>query len=142
MTKHRPLNTLSEYLRSGSSSGQTGAVKQPTMAGLSNFEYHVLLALASGPLHGYAIKEAVVIESAGTLTPPAGSLYRVLARLMTRGLVTEARPSQESSPHPGLARRYYELTAFGRRALAAEAQRLERTAAVAHSRLGMGEGHS
>ena len=54
--------------------------------GMSTFEYHVLLALASGPLHGYAIKDAVADESSGTLTPRAGSMYRVIARLMTSGL--------------------------------------------------------
>lgn len=109
---------------------------------MSNLEYHVLLALASGQLHGYAIKDAVAAESAGTLTPLAGSLYRVLARLMTRGLVTEVHLAGEPSPHPGLARRYYTLTASGRRALAAEAQRLEQSAVMAQRRLGMGEGNS
>ena len=108
---------------------------------MSNLEYHVLLALASGQLHGYAIKDAVAAESAATLVPRAGSLYRVLARLMTRGLVAEVRPAEEPSPHPGLARRYYALTAPGRRALAAEAQRLEQSAAMAQRRLGMGEGN-
>lgn len=107
---------------------------------MSNLEYHVLLALASAHLHGYAIKDAVASESAGTLTPRAGSLYRVLARLMTHGLVTEVRPEDEPPPHPGLARRYYGLTAVGRRALAAEAKRLQHTAAVAQQRLGMFEG--
>ncbi len=109
---------------------------------MSNLEYHVLLALASGQLHGYAIKDAIAAESAGTLTPRAGSLYRVLARLMIHRLVVEVQPVDEPSPHPGLARRYYALTAAGRRALAAEAQRLQQTAAVAQRRLGMGEGNS
>lgn len=108
---------------------------------MSNLEYHVLLALASGQLHGYAIKDAVAAESAGTLTPLAGSLYRVLARQMTRGLVTEVHLAGEPAPHPGLARRYYALTASGRRALSAEAQRLEQSAAMAQRRLGMGEGN-
>jgi DNA-binding PadR family transcriptional regulator len=109
---------------------------------MSTLEYHVLLALASSPLYGYAIKDAVATESAGTLTPRAGSLYRVLARLMTAGLVKEAEPADEPSPHPGLARRYYALTAAGRKALAAEARRLKRTAAVAEKRLGLASGRS
>ena len=49
---------------------------------MSTLEYHVLLALASGPLHGYAIKDAVTDESSGTLAPRAGSMYRVIARMM------------------------------------------------------------
>ena len=107
---------------------------------MSVFEYHVLLALASGPLYGYAIKDAVESESAGTLTPRAGSMYRVIARLMTSGLVTETEPDDETPPHPGHARKYYELTARGRTALGAEARRLKRTAAVAEKRLGIAQG--
>lgn len=109
---------------------------------MSILEYHVLLALANGPLYGYAIKDAVAVESDGTLSPRAGSLYRVLARLMTARLVAEVEPGAESPSHPGLARRYYALTPAGRRALAAEAHRLKRTAAVAEKRLGLVEGRS
>jgi DNA-binding PadR family transcriptional regulator len=59
---------------------------------MSLLEYHVLLALASAPLHGYAIKDVVAVESDGTLTPRAGSLYRVIARLMTIGYVKDTEP--------------------------------------------------
>jgi DNA-binding PadR family transcriptional regulator len=113
---------------------------QPDDAGLSTLEYHVLLALAGGPRYGYAIKDAVATESAGSLTPRAGSLYRVIARLMTRGLVLETEPAEAAEPHPGLARKYYGLTGEGRRALAAEARRLKGAAALAEERLGMAEG--
>jgi DNA-binding PadR family transcriptional regulator len=102
---------------------------------LSLLDYHVLLALSSGPLYGYAIRDAVAAESGGALEPLAGSLYRVIARLMTAGLVREAEPKQVPEPHPGLARRYYQLSAPGRRALAAEARRLEGTARLARERL-------
>ncbi|HYV99347.1 MAG TPA: PadR family transcriptional regulator [Gemmatimonadaceae bacterium] len=105
-------------------------------------EYHVLLALAGGPLYGYAIKDAIANESGGSLAPRAGSLYRVLARLMTSGLVTETDAGGAEEPHPGLARRYYKLTASGKRALAAEAYRLKHTAAIAEKRLGIARGRS
>ena len=108
--------------------------------GVSSLEYHVLLAMAKGPLYGYAIKEAVETESAGTLTPRAGSLYRVLARLLTWGLVTETEPAEATSPHPGRERRYYGLTAEGRGALAAEARRQTGAAALAEERLGASGG--
>jgi PadR family transcriptional regulator PadR len=103
---------------------------------MSGLEYHVLLALAGGPLHGYAVKQRVEAESAGSLTPQAGSLYRVIARLMTSGLVIETDPPGDAPAHPGLARRYYALTAGGRRELAAEARRLKGAAALAEKRLG------
>jgi PadR family transcriptional regulator, regulatory protein PadR len=102
---------------------------------MNSLEYHVLLALAGGPLHGYAVKQRIEAESEGSLTPQAGSLYRVIARLTTSGLVTETEPAGPASPHPGLARRYYALTTAGRRALAAEARRLKGAAALAEKRL-------
>jgi PadR family transcriptional regulator PadR len=102
---------------------------------MRNLEYHVLLALAGGPLHGYAVKQRVEDESAGSLTPQPGSLYRVIARLMTSGLVAETDPKGPATPHPGLSRRYYVLTALGRGALAAEARRLKGAAALAEKRL-------
>jgi DNA-binding PadR family transcriptional regulator len=105
--------------------------------GMSLLEYHVLLALASAPLHGYAIKDLVAEESGGTITPRAGSLYRVLARLMTVGFVTDAEPKGAQEPHPGLERKYYALTSSGRAALAAEARRLKQAAAMAEKRLGV-----
>jgi DNA-binding PadR family transcriptional regulator len=107
----------------------------------SLLEYHVLLALASGALHGYAVAERVAEESAGALRPRVGSLYRVIARLISAGLVVESEAEAEVS-HPGLARRYYALTNAGRRTLAEEARRLKRAAAVAEKRLGLARGRS
>ncbi len=102
---------------------------------MSILDYRVLLALASGPLHGYAVKQRVEDESGGSLSPQAASLYRVIARLMTAGFVTETEPRGPIAPHPGLSRRYYALTAAGRRSLAAEASRLKSAAALAEKRL-------
>ena len=110
--------------------------------GMSLLEYHVLLALASAPLHGYAIKDMVAEESGGTLTPRAGSLYRVIARLMTVRYVTDTQPRGSTAPHPGLARKYYALTSAGRAALAAEARRLKQSAAIAEKRLGIARSRS
>ena len=95
----------------------------------------VLLALADGPLYGYAIKDSVAEESGGTLTPRAGTLYRVIARLRTRGFAAESEPDGDVSPNPGLARKYYKLTRNGRSALATEAARLKQAAALAEERL-------
>ena len=108
-------------------------------APLSSLEYHVLLALAGGALYGYALKEAVVEESGGALTPRAGSLYRVLARLMGWGLVEEVGPPEPAQPHPGLERKYYALTARGRDALMEEAARLREAAVLAERRLGLAD---
>jgi DNA-binding PadR family transcriptional regulator len=103
----------------------------------STLEFHLLLALASGPLHGYAISQAIAEESDDTLTPRAGSLYRVIARLIASGLVAELAHGVVDEPHPGRERRYYELSGTGRSALAEEARRLKRSAALAERRLGL-----
>ena len=104
-------------------------------SGLSTLEYHVLLAMAAGPLYGYAIKGAVEAESRGAVTPRAGSLYRVIARLISWGFVAEATPEGDVEPHPGRARRYCALTREGRSALAEEAARLKGAAELAEKRL-------
>lgn len=109
---------------------------------MSPLEYHVLLSLARGPLYGYAIAEAVVSESSGTLSPRAGSLYRVIARLIQDGFVKAARPAKPVDPHPGKDRKYYALTATGRHALITESQRLKGAAALAEKRLGAATGRS
>ena len=111
-----------------------------TSEGLSTLEYHVLLALADGPRYGYAITEAVQAESRGALSPKAGSLYRVIARLLTWGLAEEAPTPRDDAPHPGRARRYYALTPAGRDVLSAETRRLKHAVALAERRLRTIEG--
>lgn len=106
---------------------------------LSPLEFHVLLAVTQGPLYGYAIRNAVEEESQGALLPRPGTLYRVLARLMTNGLVQEEKAPESAAPHPGLTRKYYGLTKAGRSALAEETVRLRTTAGLAERRLGLTE---
>ncbi len=106
---------------------------------LSSLEYHVLVALADGPLYGYAVLQSVVAESDGAVRPRSGSLYRVLARLMTWGFVVETKP-EAAEPHPGLERKYYALTASGTGAVRAQAQRLRHAADLADERLGLADG--
>jgi DNA-binding PadR family transcriptional regulator len=79
-------------------------------------DFHVLLALADGRMHGYGIMKAVERESRGEVRLEIGSLYRLLSRLLNEGLL-------EMGPDEG-RRRDYALTPFGRKVLKAEAQRL------------------
>lgn len=106
---------------------------------LSRLEYHVLLAMAPGPLYGYALKEAVEEESDGAVSPRAASLYRLLARLVGRGLVEEVEAPPDTPPHPGRPRQYYGLTGGGRALLADEARRMHDAAALARERLDLAE---
>ncbi|HEY3934814.1 MAG TPA: PadR family transcriptional regulator [Gemmatimonadales bacterium] len=107
----------------------------PAIPELSLLEFHVLLALAAEPLYGYAIKEAIVRESGGALTPRPGSLYRVLGRLGVSGWVRDTVLSGSAPAHPGLERKYYALTRAGRRVLGDEARRLKHSATLAERRL-------
>jgi DNA-binding PadR family transcriptional regulator len=88
--------------------------------------FHILLALADGPRHGYAIMQAVE-ESAGKEMGP-GTIYGSLQRMEDAGLVREL----SSGGHD--RRRVFTLEPFGRRALEGEAQRLARLAALLRSK--------
>ena len=73
----------------------------------------LLAALEAGPLHGYAVMEALRSGSGGRVDLPTGTVYPALHRLERAGLV-RSRWSTEG----GRRRRSYELTAAGTRALA------------------------
>ena len=95
--------------------------------------FHVLLALADGEKHGYAILKEVAHRTAGRVRLSAGTLYGIIHRLLAEGLIAEA----DERPDPALddeRRRYYSLTDFGRRVAIAEARRLEEMLAMARSK--------
>jgi DNA-binding PadR family transcriptional regulator len=85
--------------------------------------FHVLLSLADGQKHGYAILKEVAERTGGTVELSTGTLYRIIKRLLAEGLAVEARrrPAADDDPR----RRYYQLTEFGRRVVDAETERLE-----------------
>jgi PadR family transcriptional regulator len=120
--------------------GDVGSL-EATVLPLSPVEFHVLLVLAAGPLYGYAVLKAVEEESRGAVRPEIGSLYRVLARLMTLGLVDETRaPKGSPKVHRGRARRYYQITPEGRHLLEEEALRLQNAVEIARRRSVLPEG--
>jgi DNA-binding PadR family transcriptional regulator len=91
---------------------------------LSPLVLHVLLALADGDKHGYAIIKEVRRRTEGDVEVGASSLYAVLRRLLSDGLVVET----DERPDPALddeRRRYYRLSRFGRDVAIAELRRLE-----------------
>jgi DNA-binding PadR family transcriptional regulator len=94
--------------------------------------FQVLLALAAGHAHGYAVMRFVEQLTAGTVRLGPGTLYRTIARLLADGLVEEVDGGDPAAPHDA-RRRYYRLTPLGRRAAQAEAAQLGRlvTAAAA-----------
>jgi DNA-binding PadR family transcriptional regulator len=86
---------------------------------------HVLVALAQGPMHGYAVIKAVARSSEGTIAPGAGTFYSAINRMDKQGLIAEL-PSDQEHASPGRPRRTFELTDRGRRLLKAETARLQR----------------
>src|SRR6202795_104756 len=95
--------------------------------------FHVLIALADGEKHGYAILKEVARRTEDKVRLSAGTLYGNLARLESAGLIAE------SGERPEIAldderRRYYKLTKFGREVAVAEARRMEEVVAQAHAK--------
>jgi DNA-binding PadR family transcriptional regulator len=90
---------------------------------LRPIELLVLAMLADGERHGYAIRQAILEHTQGSIELEAGNLYRHIRRLDADALIEESgrRPAREQDDE---RRRYYRLTALGRRVLAAELLRL------------------
>jgi DNA-binding PadR family transcriptional regulator len=85
----------------------------------------ILASLADADRHGYAIKKDITERTGGEVRLGSTTLYRLLGQLLDDGLIEEAR----TRPAPQLddeRRRYFHLTAAGRRALGAEMRSLER----------------
>ncbi len=94
--------------------------------------FHILVVLAGGEAHGYAIMQEVNKKSGGLVRLGAGTLYGALGRLLEGGLIEES----EERPDPeidDLRRRYYRLTKLGGRVLAAETNRLHDLVRAARS---------
>lgn len=90
---------------------------------------HILLALADGPRHGYHIMQEVAARSEGQVRIWPAAMYGALRELEDLDLIAESdtRPDDDDE-----RRRYFGLTALGKRVLSGEVQRLE--AIVSHAR--------
>lgn len=95
---------------------------------LSPAMFHVLVALADGETHGYAIMKEVEQLTDGAVRLSTGTLYGIIKRLLADGLIRE---STVAAPTGDERRRSYALTPFGKDVARAEAARLEQTIAIA-----------
>ena len=94
--------------------------------------FHILLTLADGEAHGYAMMQEVARRSGGTVRLGPGTLYGAVSRLLENGIIEES----EERPDPDMddtRRRYYRLTKLGSRVLAAETERLAELVKAARS---------
>jgi len=93
--------------------------------------FHVLLALAEGQRHGYAILKDVERQTDSAVRMGPGTLYGTLQRLMEQGLVEEAAGPARAVDE---RRRYYQLSKAGRAALKVEVERMETLVRTARAR--------
>ena len=103
---------------------------------LTPAEFQVLVALADGEKHGYAIGKEVVRRTGGSVRLRTATLYTVIKRLLADQLIEES----SARPDPALddeRRRYYRLTKRGHKVAVAEARRLEQTVVQARAKLGL-----
>jgi DNA-binding PadR family transcriptional regulator len=94
--------------------------------------FHILVALADHPRHGYAIMRDVAERTGGKLKLSPGTLYGAIQRMLEDGLVEETaeRPDPEDDDE---RRRYYRVTPFGLAAAMAEAARLSQLVSQAEA---------
>jgi DNA-binding PadR family transcriptional regulator len=97
--------------------------------------FHILISLAEGERHGYALKREIARRTDGKLTLGAGILYGSISKMLDQGLIEES----EERPDPHLddqRRRYYRITPFGRKVAQAEAIRMRELVQLASARFG------
>jgi len=100
---------------------------------LPSAAFQILLALAGEDLHGYAIMRAIASQTGDRMRLGPGTLYSSLRSLLEANLIEELESGEDSSINSE-RRRYYRLTAAGRKIACAEADRLADLLRVARAR--------
>jgi DNA-binding PadR family transcriptional regulator len=95
--------------------------------------FQVLIALADGDKHGYAVIKEVARRTNGSIALSAGTLYTIIRRFEQEGVIAETveRPDAALDDE---RRRYYRLTEFGRDVAGAEARRMETALGMARKK--------
>jgi DNA-binding PadR family transcriptional regulator len=101
---------------------------------LTETTFYLLLSLAPGPRHGYAMLKDIQELSAGRILLSTGTLYGAIKRLVEQGWIERFEGDQPDES--GRPRKEYRLTRLGRRLFDAEFARLENLVAVARLRAG------
>jgi DNA-binding PadR family transcriptional regulator len=91
--------------------------------------FHILIALADQPLHGYGIMLDISERSAGKVKLSPGTLYGSIKQMIEDGLIEEVAGGRDDDER----RRYYKLTRDGREAARHEMARM--SALLNHARL-------
>jgi DNA-binding PadR family transcriptional regulator len=100
---------------------------------LPSAAFYILLSLADEDLHGYAIMRYVEKQTCGRMRLGPGTLYGSIKTLLEAGLIDELDERSDAGPGEE-RRRYYRLTAMGRKLATVEAQRLADVLRIARSK--------
>jgi DNA-binding PadR family transcriptional regulator len=100
---------------------------------LPSAAFQILLALAEGDLHGYAIMRQVEEQTGGRLRLGPGTLYSSIQALLEGGLIEEVGLPEDATL-PSERRRFYRLSTAGRKLARAEAERMADLLRVARAR--------
>ena len=92
--------------------------------------FHILLALADGEKHGYAIMQEVEDMTKGKVQMGPGTLYGSIKRMLAAGLIEESDDRPDPT-HDDERRRYYRHTGLGRKVLRQETGRMAELMALA-----------
>ncbi|MBZ5580125.1 MAG: PadR family transcriptional regulator [Acidobacteriia bacterium] len=106
------------------------------LAPLSPAVFHILLSLGEGERHGYALKREISLRTGGRLKIGPGVLYGSINKMLELGLIEES----DDRPDPHLddeRRRYYRITAYGRKVAQSEAARMRDLVKLAAVRFGV-----
>ncbi len=85
--------------------------------------FHILLALADGEQHGYAILQEIEARSDSTVKLGTGTLYTAIKQMLAAGLIERAESLD--SQHQDERRRHYRITTLGERVAKGEAARMD-----------------
>jgi DNA-binding PadR family transcriptional regulator len=91
---------------------------------LSPRVFQILISLADGPRHGYAVIQEIAERTDGEIRLTASTLYDALTRLVDQEWIEEVPAPADADGHDS-RRRYYRLSEFGREVARREALRLE-----------------
>jgi DNA-binding PadR family transcriptional regulator len=95
---------------------------------LTEATFFILLSLAPGSKHGYAIMKDTRTLSDGRVVLSTGTLYGALKRLLEQQWIRRVEDRRNDTDRD---RKAYALTSQGRRALNAEIERLEKLVSAA-----------
>lgn len=101
----------------------TKSMRRPAdLLPLRPVEYQVMVSLAAGERHGWAILQESRDRGEGRAVPGLATLYRALERMEAGGLIEATEPQNAGRAED--RRRTFRLTPFGRAVAAAETERL------------------